>query len=52
MPKFTVFWLATYFVGIIAAFFAPLIGLLDYLFEYYLRPRHHWWGDTELPDWR
>jgi len=52
VPKFTVFWLATYFGGIIAAFFAPLIGLLDYLFEYYLRPRHHWWGDTELPDWR
>jgi len=52
VPKFTVFWLITYFGGIVAAFFAPLIGLLDYLFEYYLRPRHHWWGDTELPDWR
>jgi len=52
VPNFTIFWLVTYFGGLIAAFVNPLYGLLDYLFEYYLRPKLHWWGDQELPDWR
>lgn len=52
MPNFTIFWIVTYFGGLIAAFVNPLFGLLTYLFEYYLRPKLHWWGDNELPDWR
>jgi len=52
VPNFTIFWIVTYVGGLIAAFINPLYGLLDYLFEYYLRPKLHWWGDQELPDWR
>ena len=53
MPKFTLFWLTVYFGGMFGSFFNPLYGLLAYLFEYYLRPRLHWWGSPQyLPDWR
>ena len=31
------------------SFFNPLYRLLAYLFEYYLRPRLHWWGDPIFP---
>jgi hypothetical protein len=52
VPKFTIFWLIVYFGGMLGSFFNPLLGLLAYLFEYYLRPRLHWWGVPWLPDWR
>ena len=51
MPKFTIFWLFVYFGGMIASFINPVYGVLAYLFEYYLRPGLHWWGQP-LPDWR
>jgi hypothetical protein len=52
VPKFTIFWLTVYFGGMLGSFFNPMLGLLAYLFEYYLRPRLHWWGVPWLPDWR
>jgi hypothetical protein len=52
VPKFTILWLTVYFGGMLGSFFNPLLGLLAYLFEYYLRPRLHWWGVPWLPDWR
>jgi len=52
VPNFTIFWIVTYVGGIVLSFVNPLFGLLTYLFEYYLRPKLHWWGDSELPDWR
>jgi hypothetical protein len=51
VPKFTIFWLLVYFGGMIGSFINPLYGVLTYLFEYYLRPKLHWWGNP-LPDWR
>ena len=52
MPKMTFLWLALYWGGLAASFTAtPVYGLLVYLFEYYLRPSLHWWGD-DLPQWR
>jgi putative inorganic carbon (hco3(-)) transporter len=51
MSKFTVLWIVTYCVGLLAAFVHPVYGTYTYLFEYYLRPSLHWWG-KELPDYR
>ena len=49
MPSFTLFWIATYSLGLLLAFANPIIGAYTYLFEYYLRPSLHWWGRDHLP---
>ncbi len=45
-PKMTMAWVATYW-GLLAMSLAkgPAYGVLGYIFEYYLRPSLHWWGD-------
>lgn len=52
MPKFTVFWIVVYVLGLLATFVNPVFGTYTYLFEYYLRPSLHWWGKGYLPDLR
>jgi putative inorganic carbon (hco3(-)) transporter len=51
MPNMTLAWLAIYFGGMALAAINPLSGLITYLFEYYLHPPLHWWGDP-LPNLR
>jgi len=51
MSTMTIAWLVIYFSSWVASAFNPLFGLLGYLFEYYLRPSLHWWGQG-LPDFR
>ena len=51
MFKMSIAWLIVYFGGLALSFLNPLFGLFTYLFEYYLRPSLHWWGEP-LPDWR
>jgi hypothetical protein len=51
MSKTTLVWLAIYWGGAVMSFVNPLYGLLAYVFEYYLRPSLHWWGEP-LPNLR
>ena len=51
MPKMTIAWLILYWGGLFLSFVSPVYGLVVYLFEYYLRPYLHWWGN-DLPNWR
>lgn len=51
MPGMSIFWIVTYSLGLIASFANPVFGVLTYLFEYYLRPSLHWYGQW-LPVWR
>ena len=51
MPKMTLVWLLVYCSGTLASFVNPLYGTLTYLFEYYLRPALHWWGQP-IPNLR
>jgi O-antigen ligase len=51
MAKMTLAWVVIYCTLVIASFINPLYGTLGYLFEYYLRPSMHWWGQA-LPDLR
>ena len=51
MSKMTLAWVVIYSTLVIASFINPLYGTLGYLFEYYLRPSMHWWGEP-LPDLR
>jgi len=51
MSNMTVVWIIIYVTAVLGSFVNPLFGTLGYLFEYYLRPKLHWWGQA-LPDLR
>jgi putative inorganic carbon (hco3(-)) transporter len=51
MSKTTLVWVLIYTSGFVTTFFVPAYGTFTYLFEYYLRPSLHWWGEP-LPPWR
>lgn len=51
MSKMTAFWVLTYSVLLVGSFINPVLGVIGYLFEYYLRPSLNWWG-SEIPDLR
>ena len=51
MPRMTIFWLLVYCSGTLMSFVNPLYGTLTYVFEYYLRPSLHWWGQS-IPNLR
>ena len=51
VPNFTIGWVLVYTACVVGSFLNPVFGVVGYLFEYYLRPRLHWWG-APLPDLR
>ena len=47
----TITWLLIYVGSCVMSFVNPLWGVFGYIFEYYLRPSLHWWGQP-LPNLR